>query len=506
MSPGYQGLASNGPKGLVLPLVDGKNCLTSAFADILDGHSRVSPKHFTVKAELKSEKKDFSGSFWKDDMIPLNLNNASNSPLQLKKQVSLSQERDAEKAKNQNQKSLDFSDINFSPAKGQSNARIYPQSPGLTLHDMENVLPIHPLERGSREISPEESRQMHSHMHSQLELNTSTQSPMGAKIGLIRREDIIDSPAVKEATDAAVAAAMRANSFISMNESRKGLKRPQRAAAAGAAAAAAAAASGITKGKRSNAYNASSIAANRSDDAIFLSSSIPGMATSAPTKCKCKKSKCLKLYCECFKARGYCGHDCSCEGCSNKPGCDEDIENAREIILTRNPLAFAGKIAETVVPSHDGLLTSGAQHAKGCNCKKSKCQKKYCECFQAGVPCGEHCKCNGCANTAQHHDITCSKQSSLTGLVKQGRATSSISGDLFQSLGQRHSKNIEDMRKIVQQNIKSDVSSTLIPVYWTGVEERSDGNFPGRAEVIHGLTPIAPQNLEIKTAETSKKN
>lgn len=498
MSPGYsQELGGNGSKGI--PLGEGKNCLTSAFADILDGHSRVSPKHFTGKAGPKSDKKDLGEAFWKDAVV----NNASNSPLQLKEEVSLSQGliQDQEKAKIRGRKSLDFSDVRLPLMEGQNTARSYPASPRLTSHVIENLgnlLPIHPLENGPRERSPEKPSQMYSHLN--LELNTSTQSPMGAKIGLIRREDIIDSPAVKEATDAAVAAAMRANaSMYNHIDPVFNLKRPQRAAAAGVAAAAAAAASGTLKGKRSGTCQTSSLTSNRSDDAIFTPAIIPGIMAVAPTKCKCKKSKCLKLYCECFKARGYCGDDCSCEGCSNKPGCDDDIENARDIILTRNPQAFADKIAETVVPSQGGLMTSGIHHTKGCNCKKSKCQKKYCECFQAGVPCGDHCKCNGCANTAHHHDTVRSQAPSMTGPPSHYQVSASMREKFFQSLSQNHSTSMDAMRKIVQQNIKSDVSSTLIPVTWMSVDEASDGNFPGRAEVIEGLTPIAPPNLEIKT-------
>merc|ERR1719478_1093245 len=37
-------------------------------------------------------------------------------------------------------------------------------------------------------------------------------------------------------------------------------------------------------------------------------------------------------------------------------------------------------------------------HKKGCNCKKTRCRKKYCECFNAGVPCSYLCKCEGCEN------------------------------------------------------------------------------------------------------------
>ena len=36
-----------------------------------------------------------------------------------------------------------------------------------------------------------------------------------------------------------------------------------------------------------------------------------------PTQCKCRNSKCLKLYCECFASGIYCGPRCLCTNCEN---------------------------------------------------------------------------------------------------------------------------------------------------------------------------------------------
>ena len=41
--------------------------------------------------------------------------------------------------------------------------------------------------------------------------------------------------------------------------------------------------------------------------------------------CKCSKSKCLKMYCECFRAGFYCDERCNCCECHNLEEYQDEI-------------------------------------------------------------------------------------------------------------------------------------------------------------------------------------
>ncbi|CAN6304247.1 unnamed protein product [Urochloa humidicola] len=120
--------------------------------------------------------------------------------------------------------------------------------------------------------------------------------------------------------------------------------------------------------------------------------------------CSCKKSKRLKLYCACFAAKVYCSGYCLCQGCLNNHTHEETVSCIRKRTESRNPLAFAPTVTRACDSGSDfggdsNKTPASARHKRGCNCRKSSCLKKYCECFQSGVGCSMICRCEGCQNS-----------------------------------------------------------------------------------------------------------
>ena len=99
--------------------------------------------------------------------------------------------------------------------------------------------------------------------------------------------------------------------------------------------------------------------------------------------CKCKHSKCLKLYCECF-ANGFLCKNCNCIDCLNTNENEELRKKTYLEVIQKNPKAIQ-KIKRN-------------KKSWNCRCKNSNCQKNYCDCFQNGKFCSSKCKCIDCLN------------------------------------------------------------------------------------------------------------
>ncbi|KAK6914984.1 CRC domain [Dillenia turbinata] len=105
-----------------------------------------------------------------------------------------------------------------------------------------------------------------------------------------------------------------------------------------------------------------------------------------------------------YSQGNYCSDDCSCTNCFNKPDYEDTVLDSKQQIVQRNPLAFVPRHliynpdAAPNISEEAQMVLAPVMPRRGCNCKKSRCLKKYCDCYQVGVGCSEACRCEDCKN------------------------------------------------------------------------------------------------------------
>jgi hypothetical protein len=108
--------------------------------------------------------------------------------------------------------------------------------------------------------------------------------------------------------------------------------------------------------------------------------------------CRCRRTKCLRLYCRCFKNLEYCKRFCKCQTCHNTL----QHKKIRRMIINKTKAnsqnAFKSKYKK--LESDDDVVIN----CDGCNCRTG-CNRNYCGCKQKQIPCSTICKCEGCTNT-----------------------------------------------------------------------------------------------------------
>ena len=113
----------------------------------------------------------------------------------------------------------------------------------------------------------------------------------------------------------------------------------------------------------------------------------PSLKDDRKIKCNCHNNHCAQGYCDCLKNGIACDPlKCGCTECVNTVDNSDLRLSLKSKQTSRVAMLSAAEIKDTPILPFT------------CKCSKSKCQKKYCECYQAGRTCGLHCKCSDCHN------------------------------------------------------------------------------------------------------------
>ena len=177
--------------------------------------------------------------------------------------------------------------------------------------------------------------------------------------------------------------------------------------------------------------------------------------------CTCKKTKCIKKYCECFSSGVLC-FNCKCENCENKSYFIDGTNNTNNNINNIKNTNIDSKKEEEDIndiknnkqnnENNNEINDNNLKKLIICTCSKSGCNKNYCECFKAKVKCNNKCRCIKCLNKPEDSSIPLDEEKiiirkSVSAPINTNNINSSIYTNSFTV--QRISININKVQTLI---------------------------------------------------------
>ena len=178
--------------------------------------------------------------------------------------------------------------------------------------------------------------------------------------------------------------------------------------------------------------------------------------TQGKINCTCQKTKCQKKYCACYASGKFC-QDCDCKDCCNKPEIQID-NNSNNNIKSNN-----------INTSEEKMIYNQINQEKinskiACNCTKSNCIKKYCECYKQGTACSIMCRCMDCMNKTGYCN------NNING---NGFSGNSIDNEIQKNVNnQTSADNSTNMNINISRNLKCEAIGILIEKKKIKIEKR----------------------------------